>query len=107
MVKVVINKNRSGDIYAFCAHGHAGGEYGTDIHCAAISAILQTAVIGLCDYAGIKAEVSVEDGYLECEISPQDAHSESARAITETMLLGLKAFRTENKRHIKLIEEVL
>ena len=55
----------------------------------------------------IKAEVSVEDGYLECEISPQDAHRESARAITETMLLGLKAFRMENKRHIKLIEEVL
>ena len=107
MVRVVINRNGDGVIRAFCAEGHAGGEYGTDIYCAAISAILQTAVVGLCEYAGVNPEVDITDGYLECELCSADAAREDVRAITETMFLGLKSFREGNKKYLKLIEEVL
>ncbi len=107
MVRVVINKDRNGNIYAFCANGHAGGVYGSDIHCAAISAIIQTAVIGLSDHAGLNLELDISDGHLECEFNKQDAAREDVKAITGTMLLGLRSFQKENKRYLKLIEEVL
>ena len=107
MVRVVVNRDQKGNIYAFCAEGHAGGQYGTDIHCAAISAIIQTAVIGLTDHAGIKVEFDISDGYLDCEFSTTDAAREDVKAITGTMLLGLRSFQKENKRYLKLIEEVL
>ena len=77
-----------------------------DIYCAAVSAIIQTAVIGLEECAGLKTAYECRDGYLYCELPKGAAGNIRAAAITQTMLLGLKAFQRENKGYLKIIEEV-
>lgn len=107
MTKIVITKNQLGDIISFEAKGHASRlGAGRDIYCAAISAIIQTAVIGLNECAGINIRLECREGYLYC-ILPKEAEGDiKASAITQTMLLGLRAFDEENKGYLKIIEEV-
>ncbi len=107
MTKIAITKNERGDIISFEAKGHASGlGTGRDIYCAAISAIIQTAVIGLTECAEIKIALECKEGYLYCELPKGAAGDIKASAITQTMLLGLKAFDEENKGYLKIIEEV-
>jgi len=109
MTKVTIWRNNLGNIFGFCADGHSddSAQCGEDIYCAAISAILQTAVLGLTEY--IKADIKLEitDGWLFCEMKdtafPQ---LETCRAILETMLLGLSSFKAEYSEFIEINEEV-
>lgn len=110
MTRVLINRNAQGQIYAFEASGHAdrSSQKGSDIYCAAISAILQTAVIGLLEHAKVELRYKSDDGYLECEILKQaDAGRKDVCAILESMYLGLLSFSQENGKFIKLVEEVL
>ena len=107
MTIVVIVRNPKGDIISFEAKGHASGlGAGRDIYCAAISAIIQTAVIGLEQYAGIETALECRDGYLYCGLPETAWEDISAKIITQTMLLGLKAFDEENKGYLKIVEEV-
>ncbi len=108
MTRITITKNTEGNIVAFEAKGHASKlGAGQDIYCAAISAILQTAVIGLNDYAGILTALEIREGYLYCALPEGKAADIKAETITSTMLMGLKAFDEENKGYIKIVEEVL
>ena len=107
MTKIVIIKDEKGEILSFEANGHASSlGAGRDIYCAAVSAIIQTAVIGLEECAGLKTAYECRDGYLYCELPKGAAGNIRAAAITQTMLLGLKAFQRENKGYLKIIEEV-
>lgn len=110
MTSVLINRNRQGRIVAFESSGHADprSRKGNDIYCAAISAILQTAVVALSDYAKVQIRQEIQDGYLDCELlHREDADREDVRAILEGMYLGLVSFSKENGKFIKILEEVL
>lgn len=107
MTKIVFSKNKQGDFYGFVAKGHVGGgEVGYNIYCAAISAITQTAVIGLEDVCKVKVQVKMKDGYLSAFISETDAAKESCRVVFKTLNLGLESFKSENPKYIQIFEEV-
>ena len=107
MTKIVFSKNKQGDFYGFVAKGHAGGgEVGYNIYCATISAITQTAVIGLEDVCKVKVQVKMKDGYLSAFISETDAAKESCRVVFKTLNLGLESFKSENPKYIQIFEEV-
>jgi len=109
MTTVTIWRDQQKSITAFCAAGHSddASESGQDIYCAAISAIVQTACIGLSDYIGAELKLAIEDGWLRCEFAdPQFSQSEGCKAILETMLLGLRSFMTEYPGYLEIIEEV-
>ena len=82
-----------GHVVSLDADGHTGyGEAGEDIVCAAVSSIIQTALLGLMQVAGIavKYDRHDEDGRLRFvlpTLSGKDRHS--ADMILDTMLLGL------------------
>lgn len=74
--------------------GHTGyGVEGEDIVCAALSSIVQTAVLGLMRVAGINVEYTVrqEEGYLKMvlpkNLSERQTHD--ADVILSTLLLGV------------------
>ncbi len=74
--------------------GHTGyGVEGEDIVCAALSSIVQTAVLGLMRVAGINVEYTVreEEGYLKmvlpAKLSDRQAHD--ADVILSTLFLGV------------------
>jgi uncharacterized protein YsxB (DUF464 family) len=96
MIRIVFQSGPEGRIQEFMVKGHAGyDEAGKDIVCAAVSAVAQTAVIGLMTAVGIHPEHRQQNGLLHC-ILPDEMSDEQIRAadiILKTMLAGLRSIR--------------
>lgn len=91
----------------FEAAGHTGyAEAGEDIVCAAVSAVTQTAVLGVTDLVGCSAAFEIEDGrlYFMIEKSVKGDMLSKAELILGTMLLGLRSIQEEYCDYLKLIE---
>ncbi|MBQ4049279.1 MAG: ribosomal-processing cysteine protease Prp [Clostridia bacterium] len=92
MTKVtVVYKN--GHIVSMCADGHTGyGVEGEDILCAALSSIIQTALLGLMQVAGIQVSFqrSDEEGKLAFSLPSLDSKSRrDADMILGTCVAGI------------------
>ncbi|MDR1906331.1 MAG: ribosomal-processing cysteine protease Prp [Clostridiales bacterium] len=85
---------KNGSFYKIECDGHTDfAVSGEDIVCAALSSIVQTAILGLLQVAGICAEFEKrdEDGYLKM-ILPQnitDRQKHDADVILNTLFLGV------------------
>ena len=81
----------------FRVTGHAKcGEYGRDLVCAAVSAIVQTAVLGITDVVKLECGLSVRSGYARCIIG-QDApqlKKDQVSVIIRTMEAGIRSIQT-------------
>lgn len=93
MTNVVITR-KNNKISEIICDGHTGyGVEGEDIICAALSSIVQTALLGLLEYAGINVDYDrdIDKGYLKIAISSDitTEQRKAADAILETMLLGI------------------
>lgn len=93
MTNVTIEK-KGNSIKKIVCDGHTGyGVEGEDIVCAALSSIVQTALMGILMVAGVNAKTqrNEERGYLEIiipdNLSPNVQHD--VDVITNTMLLGI------------------
>jgi len=96
---------RDDDIVAFTVEGHAGyAQSGSDIYCAAVSAITQTALLGLLNLMEIKPRYSMGKGLLLCELPNQLSSSdrERARIILTTMEMGLKTMQETSGEYLKI-----
>lgn len=93
MTKVTIEKKGLSIVKVVC-DGHTNyGEHGEDIVCSALSSIVQTAVLGLFQVAGVNLEMERDEerGYLMFKL-PDGLSKEvqtKADTITQTMLLGI------------------
>ncbi len=107
MIKVRIVRNQEGFIREFDITGHAGyAKSGSDIVCAAVSAIAYTAVGALEELAGIRG-FSEEDGHMRC-VMPEGvpgSKQEIARVILETMAIGLKQVQYSYKKYVTVLDE--
>ena len=90
---VVEIKRESGHIVSLEADGHTGyGVSGEDIVCAALSSIIQTALLGLMQVVGlnIKFVRRDEEGYLKFTLPRLTGElRHDADLILDTMLLGI------------------
>lgn len=110
MIRVIFHMRNTQ--YLGCQiEGHSGlAPSGSDILCAAVSALSQTAVIGLEAYAPGKFESEIRDnGFLRIQL--HDAASEEvlhdSQIILRTLHLGLEAIASEYRKHIKIaLQEV-
>ncbi|MDR1940349.1 MAG: ribosomal-processing cysteine protease Prp [Clostridiales bacterium] len=85
-------KNRG--FYCVECDGHTSyGAEGEDIVCAALSSIVQTAVLGIFQVAGINAAFERDDGrgYLKITVPDDisDARRHDANVILDTLYLGV------------------
>lgn len=107
MINILIIYNKS-SIVEFSADGHSNfDELGKDIVCAAVSAVTQTAVIGLVDVLSIDVKLKRCDGYLKC-ILPADLSVEdrrNANIVLDTMFSGLKSIQYGYKDYISIEEK--
>ena len=98
---------QSGHIVSLTADGHTGyGVEGEDIVCAALSSIIQTALLGLMQAAGInvKFERRDEDGFLSFNLPELDNIARrDADMILDTMLLGISDLYDSFSDFIELI----
>ena len=103
-VKIVHNNN---DIYKVECKGHSGfDKSGKDIVCSAVSAVIQTALMGLMDVSKSKVLYDREDGYLKFTCPDPESRDEGIRqqAILKTMKIGLKDLQSGYKAFIKMEE---
>jgi len=105
-VKITRKKNK---IVALACDGHTDyGEEGEDIVCAALSSIVQTAVLGILQVAKIPAEYKVDHKKALLSLKlPDNMLVEdriNADMILETMFLGIADLQSEYGRFIKLEE---
>ena len=80
--------------------GHGGRKAGSDIVCAAVSAITETALAGLLHYAANEVTWNMDEGYVSIQV--EDIANTSVAAIMKTMMLGLKQIEREYPKRVSL-----
>lgn len=104
MINVTVYYKPSEQVKGYVIQGHAGmAEAGYDLVCASVSAIAQTALLGLDKHLNGRCEWRIEDdGFLECWLPDGIGKEESifAQVIIETMVLGLKSIEKEYGQYL-------
>ena len=94
----------NGNPVGFAVTGHANmGEYGEDLICAAASAIVQTAILGITEVCHISAGVSIEEGETVCILSKDATKDEirNAGIVMNTMIAGLRSIQASYPKTLK------
>jgi len=101
-----VRRDPAGRVTGFTVTGHSGqAPHGEDIVCAGVTALSETAVLGLRHVAGALPQVEMRDGFLRCELPPVQGEQETrAQAILETLVLGLRDIARDYKSHLRVSE---
>ncbi|MGX7350757.1 ribosomal-processing cysteine protease Prp [Enterococcus canis] len=108
MIKGSFKRNESGHITSFELSGHAeAGPYGSDIVCAAVSALAFSTVNGIEALSGIEplVEMDNENGgqlYVEMRRDITGEQTNISQILLENLLLGLQAVQAENPEFIDI-----
>lgn len=107
MIIVSIKRDQNGSLKAFSVSGHAGyAEHGQDIVCAGVSAIVQTAILGLQEVLNVDCAGSQSEGRLACALPPlEPVRQREADIVLETMLLGLTAIASSYAGFVQILSE--
>jgi len=103
MVRVTVFREL-GTPVGFELIGHAGqGAYGEDIVCAGISAITETALLGVTDVLKLDAAMVREEGHVRCELLRDTAGEdlEKAAIVFNTMIAGLTSLQQAYPKSLK------
>ena len=108
MTNITITRKQKKIVSIVC-DGHTDyGEEGEDIVCAALSSIVQTAVLGIMQVAQIAAEYKIDPKIPLASLTlPQNLTQQernNADMILETMYLGIADLQAEYGRWVKLTE---
>ena len=91
MTTVVFYCFPDGALRGFAAKGHAGeAETGQNIVCAAISAILQTTILGVQRIAGDDADIQADESAAAMHLMLQAPPSQAADVLLKTAYEGIK-----------------
>ena len=104
MTTIIIKRQQNKIVQVECK-GHSGyAAEGEDIVCAGISAITQTALLGLKDVAKVKVTYQLDEktGYLMFKIVEDldEMKRRECDAILETMLVGIKDMQDGFSKYI-------
>ena len=103
MVRVTVLRER-GTPVGFELAGHADqGAYGEDIVCAGISAIAETALLGITDVLRLDAATARDNGLLRCELPRETAGEDMDKAaiVFDTMIAGLTSLQRAYPKSLK------
>ena len=103
MLEVTFYRDALGRLSGFRARGHADFEqHGKDIVCAAASAVLQAAHLGLAHYAQSRVAARREPGLLELSWEAGQPDFESVDAIAATAELAIEQIVRRYPKHVRL-----
>lgn len=108
MVKVQVLRNPRGQITTFTVEGHAGyGPKGTDIVCAAVSALTFGTVNAIVELLNVPLDVELkeEGGFLRCKVPAhlERTVQEKVDLLLEAMFLSLRSIEQEYRQHVRLV----
>ena len=106
MVTVHFRRDSRGRLSSFFADGHAGwADSGEDIVCAAVSAILQAAWLGLDEHAQVTLEASKAGGRLALRWPDEARSRDDVRAIVATAELAVAQISRQYPAHVQVVRE--
>ncbi|HTV74611.1 MAG TPA: ribosomal-processing cysteine protease Prp [Candidatus Acidoferrales bacterium] len=107
MVEVVLREDSRARLSSFLARGHAGwADSGSDVVCAAVSALLQAAWLGLTEHAGVDVDGSRRNaGDLELRWPAAVRERDDVRAIVTTVALSLERIAIDYPQHVRVRRE--
>lgn len=106
MITSSFKRNSAGHIVSFEVAGHANaGPYGSDIVCAAVSALTISTINGIEALAGFDLKIEIDEvqgGYLCAEIisGPTQEQLNIAQILLENLLLGLQEIQQEHNDYV-------
>lgn len=103
MIRVSLDASNDGSV-KLSASGHSGlAESGSDILCAAVSALVQTAYLAVKDIgAEVKMFRDEKNARFEFTVLKDDAHAHDVDVIIRAALIGLKDLSSGYPHNIKL-----
>lgn len=107
MIKVQVRRAPDGAVVEVRTEGHAGfADHGEDIVCAAVTALVVTALIGIKRVAQHPYEGKASSGKAYCKVLPGGTPESAmkAQAILETTVLGLRDIAKDYKDFIRVTE---
>lgn len=108
MIRVTFLREQ-GRLVGFDCKGHADyAEHGQDIVCSAVSALAQTAVLGLVQVAHIPAGYAIEeDGSLHCILGKDatEKQCKEAELLLKTLSAGLHAVDESYPGYLKFVSK--
>jgi uncharacterized protein len=106
VLEVIFYRDSRGRLSSIFASGHAEFAIAADdLVCAAVSAILQAARLGLERHAGVNLEARQEAGALRLRWPAARRDDESVRAIVATAELSVEQIAAQYPEHVKLLRE--
>ena len=104
---IVFYARPDGRLMGYTASGHTGyAEAGSDIVCAAISALTQTTLNGLKNVlkAPVMFEQDDDNAFLEARLTPEatEEQIERAQILLETLYQGLQSIEAGYPRNIRI-----
>ena len=101
MIQIRVKKE-NGDYVFFKCRGHAGyAASGSDIVCAAVSALVVTTENALCRLTDQVYDLTEEDGYVSIRF--HNGNHEKSRLLMDSLILGLQEIeKTYHRRFLTL-----
>ncbi len=104
MVAVTFRRDSRTRLSSVFAEGHAGwAEHGQDVACAAVSAILQAAWLGLTDHAHVSVAGERTPGQLSMRWPESERDRDDVRAIVATAELAIGQIARQFPRHVRAL----
>ena len=101
MLTVTFRRDSLNRLSSFFASGHAdAADYGEDVVCAAVSAVLQAARLGLEAHARVDLAAHQAPGELSIAIPSGDRDREAVRAIVATAELSVTQIASQFPEHV-------
>jgi hypothetical protein len=103
MINIEIVRNSDQAMVGFSVTGHANtAPHGQDIVCAGISALTQTAVLGLERQLKKEVQIKIASGNLKMNLL--DKPDALTDAVLETMLIGLTEIGNLHSQSVRILE---
>jgi uncharacterized protein YsxB (DUF464 family) len=109
MVTVTFRRDSQKRLSSLFADGHAGwADAGDDIVCAAVSAIVQAAWLGLAEHARVGVDGDRSGGRLEMRWPADSRDRDDVRAIVATAELSIEQIARQYPEHVSVehVQEV-
>ncbi|MGZ3498697.1 MAG: ribosomal-processing cysteine protease Prp [Vulcanimicrobiaceae bacterium] len=104
MLEVTFRRDSHDRLSSLFAAGHAeAAEFGEDVVCAAVSAILQAARLGLVAHAKVKLDVVQQSGEMSLRWPESDRDNPAVQAIVATAELSIRQIATQYPDHVKAL----
>ena len=105
MLEVSFVRDDRGRLAAVRAFGHADyDQAGDDVVCAAVSAILQAARLGLEQHAKVRLEATQESGTLNMAWPPEARDEVAVVAIVRTAELAVREIADQYPEHVRVVQ---